>query len=82
MAETVSIEGQPYLKRNPLGVLGFTLITLGIYFLYWLLISTVNGLYIQEHLNRIWARAARVASPPLPVDPSMPSPPLPGSPAG
>jgi hypothetical protein len=35
MAETVMIEGRPYLKRNPLGVLGLMLITLGIYFLYW-----------------------------------------------
>jgi hypothetical protein len=35
MAETVTIQGQSYLKRNPLGVLGLTVITLGIYFLYW-----------------------------------------------
>ncbi len=35
MAETVTIQGQPYLKRNPLGVLGLSLITLGIYFFYW-----------------------------------------------
>lgn len=35
MAETVTINGQQYLKRNPLGVLGLTLITLGIYGLYW-----------------------------------------------
>ena len=35
MAETVTIEGQPYLKRNPIGVLGLSLITLGIYCLYW-----------------------------------------------
>ena len=35
MAETVTIEGRPYLKRSPLGVIGLTLITLGIYFLYW-----------------------------------------------
>jgi hypothetical protein len=35
MAETVTVEGQTYLKRNPLGVLGLTVITLGIYFLYW-----------------------------------------------
>jgi hypothetical protein len=35
MAETVTIEGQSYLKRNPLGVIGLTLITLGIYGLYW-----------------------------------------------
>ena len=35
MAETVTIEGQAYLQRNPLGVLGLTFITLGIYGLYW-----------------------------------------------
>jgi len=35
MAETVTIEGQAYLKRNPLGVLGLTIITFGIYGLYW-----------------------------------------------
>lgn len=35
MAETVTIQGQSYLKRNPLGVLGLSLITLGIYGLYW-----------------------------------------------
>ena len=35
MADTVTINGKPYLKRNPLGVLGLILITLGIYGLYW-----------------------------------------------
>ena len=35
MAETVTIEGQPYVKRHPLGVLGLSIITLGIYWLYW-----------------------------------------------
>ena len=35
MAETVTIQGQSYLKRNPLGVLGLSVITLGIYFFYW-----------------------------------------------
>jgi uncharacterized protein DUF4234 len=35
MAETVTINGKSYLKRNPLGVLGLTLITIGIYGLYW-----------------------------------------------
>ena len=35
MAETVTINGQSYLKRNPLGVLGLTIITLGIYGFYW-----------------------------------------------
>ena len=143
MAETVSIGGQQYLKRNPLGVLGLTLITLGIYFFFWyykindelrrfendetinpgrslmamifgwlvivppfiamyntakhvqkveerlaiqpelqpaltivfmLLISIVNGLYIQEHLNRIWDRAGGAASaPPAPL-PESPAP--------
>src|SRR6187401_2785844 len=35
MAEMVTIDGQSYLKRNPLGVLGLSIITLGIYFLVW-----------------------------------------------
>jgi hypothetical protein len=35
VAETVMIQGQSYLKRNPLGVLGLALITLGIYGFYW-----------------------------------------------
>ncbi|HEX6331508.1 MAG TPA: DUF4234 domain-containing protein [Actinomycetota bacterium] len=35
MAETVTINGQQYLKRTPLGVLGLSVITLGIYGLYW-----------------------------------------------
>jgi len=35
MAETVTIDGQPYVKRNPLGVLGLSFITIGIYFFYW-----------------------------------------------
>jgi hypothetical protein len=35
VAETVTINGQQYLKRNPLGVLGLSFITLGIYGLYW-----------------------------------------------
>jgi hypothetical protein len=35
MATTVSIEGQSYVRRNPLGVIGLTLITLGIYWFYW-----------------------------------------------
>jgi hypothetical protein len=143
VAETVSIGGQQYLKRNPLGVLGLTLITLGIYFFFWyykindelrrfendetinpgrslmamifgwliivppfiamyntakhvqkveerlaiqpqlepaltivfmLLISIVNGLYIQEHLNRIWDRAAGAASAPPPPLPESPAP--------
>jgi uncharacterized membrane protein len=141
VAETVTIQGQPYLKRNPLGVLGLTLITLGIYGLYWyykvseeikaftndetispvrslmafifgwliivppfiaiyntakhvrdmeervgvqqqiepalavifmLLISIVIGLYVQEHLNRVWDKAAGTQAP---VAPPMPPPP-------
>ena len=35
MAETVTIDGQPYLKRSPLGVVGLIIITLGIYFWVW-----------------------------------------------
>jgi uncharacterized membrane protein len=147
MAETVTIEGKQYLKRNPLGVLGLTLITLGIYGLYWyykineeikdftedetispvrslmafifgwliivppfiaiyntakhvqemeqragvqqqiepalavillILISIVIGLYVQEHLNRVWDKAAGQQAP---VAPPMPPPP-PAIPSG
>ena len=35
MAEMVAIDGQQFKKRNPLGVLGLTLITLGIYSFVW-----------------------------------------------
>lgn len=35
VAELVTIDGQQYKKRDPLGVLGLSLITLGIYFFYW-----------------------------------------------
>ena len=35
MAELVTIEGQQYKKRDPLGVLGLSFITIGIYWLYW-----------------------------------------------
>jgi hypothetical protein len=35
MAETVTIDGQSYLKRSPLGVLGLSFITIGIYFFVW-----------------------------------------------
>lgn len=35
MAEIVTIEGQSYKKREPLGVLGLSIITLGIYWFYW-----------------------------------------------
>ena len=147
MAETVTIQGQPYLKRNPLGVLGLSVITIGIYFFYWyyqindeirrferddtisptrslmavlfgwliivppfiavyntakhvaaieqrsgiqpqlepalvvvflLLIAIVNGVYVQEHLNRIWDRAGAA---PVSGDPAAPLPPTPGPPA-
>jgi hypothetical protein len=40
-----------------------------------------NGIYIQEHLNRVWDRAAEAGSPSLPSTP--PSPPLtPGATTG
>jgi len=147
MAETVTIQGQPYLKRHPLGVLALWFITLGIYFFYWyyqindelrryehddtispvrsliamifgwliivppfiamyntakhlqsteqrlaimpqlepalvivimLFVSVGNGVYIQEHLNRVWDRSA--GAPPLPRAPSS-LPPMPGPPA-
>ena len=146
MAETVTIEGRPYLKRNPLGVLGLMFITLGIYFLYWywkvnedvqafegdetmsptrslmamifgwilivppfiamyntavhirtaedrravqpqlepglvivlmFLFSIGNGVYIQEHLNRIWDRGASAGA--LPAASPPPIPPMPGA---
>jgi hypothetical protein len=151
MAESVTIEGQSYLKRNPLGVLGLSFITIGIYFFYWyykvnqelqrfehdstispvrslmailfgwliivppfiamyntakhvrgvedrlgilpqlepalvivilLFISIGNGVYIQEHLNRIWDRAAGSGSTPapLPDGSSTPTPPMPSPP--
>ena len=35
MAEQVTIDGQRYLKRDPLGVLGLSFITIGIYWFYW-----------------------------------------------
>ena len=145
MPEIVTIDGNQYVKRNPLGVLGLTVITLGIYGLYWyykvneeiknftkdetisavrslvaiifgwliivppfiavyntakhvqemeqragvqqqiepalavillILISIVIGLYMQEHLNRVWDRAAGrqapVAPPTPPQPPAMP----------
>lgn len=144
MAETVTIEGQQYLKRNPLGVLGLTFITLGIYGLYWyykindeirrfekdetispvrslmallfgwliivppfiavwntanhvlkmeertgvqsqispalavvllLVISFALGIYVQEHLNRVWDKAAGMRAPAAPPMPPPPAPP-------
>jgi Domain of unknown function (DUF4234) len=153
MAETVTIEGQSYLKRNPLGVLGLSFITIGIYFFYWyykvneevqrfehddtmspvrslmamifgwiiivppfiamyntanhvrrveerlsiqpqlepalvivimLFVSIGNGVYIQEHLNRIWDRAAGTGQAPasLPGTPEQPRAPVPAPPTG
>jgi hypothetical protein len=35
VAELVTIEEQQYKKRDPLGVLGLSVITLGIYWFYW-----------------------------------------------
>jgi len=35
MAETIAIDGQTFLKRDPLGVLGLSIITFGIYWFYW-----------------------------------------------
>ena len=35
MAEAVTINGQSYLKRNPLGVLGLSILTFGIYGFFW-----------------------------------------------
>jgi mannose/fructose/N-acetylgalactosamine-specific phosphotransferase system component IIC len=35
MAEMVTIDGQQYKKRNPLGVLGLSFLTLGVYFFVW-----------------------------------------------
>ena len=153
MADPVSIEGQQYLKRNPLGVLGLSFITIGIYFFYWyykvndelrrfehddtispvrslmamifgwiiivppfiamyntakhvqgieqrrgimpqlepalvivimLFVSIGNGVYIQEHLNRVWDRASGAGVPSLPgtPPPMPPVPPMPGAPSG
>jgi amino acid transporter len=150
MAETVTIEGQQYVRRNPLGVLGLSVITFGIYFFYWyytindelrrfehddtispvrsltamifgwliivppfiamyntakhvqaaeqrlaiqpelepaltivimLFVSIGNGVYIQEHLNRLWDRAADTGRSAAPRDPSA-LPPMPGPPSG
>ncbi len=35
MAEMVTVEGQQYKKREPLGVLGLSFLTLGVYFFVW-----------------------------------------------
>ncbi len=150
MADVVTIDGQQYLKRNPLGVLGLTFITLGIYFFVWyykindeirrferdetvspirslmamifgwliivppfiamyntakhvqameqrvgvqqtiepsltviflLVVSIANGIYVQEHMNRVWERAARAVPPAPPgMPPAPPAPPIPPPP--
>ena len=143
MAETVMIQGQSYLKRNPLGVLGLGFITLGIYFVYWfykanqeiqrytgdqtisptrsllavfpggivivpaliafyntanhvarmeqqrgvpsqispaitveigLVFSIAVGIYVQEHLNRIWDSASAGGAQPAAPPPPPPAP--------
>jgi hypothetical protein len=143
VAETVMIQGQTYLKRNPLGVLGLGFITLGIYFVYWyykanqeiqrytgdqtisptrsllavfpggivivpaliafyntanhvvqmeqhrgissqispaitvvigLVFSIAVGIYVQEHLNRVWDSASAASAQP-PAAPPPPPPP-------
>ena len=35
MAETITVDGRSYLRRNPLGVVGLIFVTLGIYGFYW-----------------------------------------------
>lgn len=35
MAETVTIEGERFVRRHALGVVGLSIITLGIYYFYW-----------------------------------------------
>jgi hypothetical protein len=35
VAQLVTIDGQRYVRRDPLGVLGLSFITIGIYWLYW-----------------------------------------------
>jgi hypothetical protein len=145
MAETVMIQGQSYLKRNPLGVLGLGFITLGIYFVYWfykanqeiqrytgdqtisptrsllavfpggivivpaliafyntanhvvqmeqqggitsqispaitvvigLVFSIAVGIYVQEHLNRVWDSASAGGVQPAAQPPAPPPPPV------
>jgi len=145
VAETVMIQGQTYLKRNPLGVLGLGFITLGIYFVYWfykanqeiqrytgdqtisptrsllavfpggivivpaliafyntanhvvqmeqqrgitsqispaitvvigLVFSIAVGIYVQEHLNRVWDSASAASSGPSATPPPPPSAPV------
>jgi hypothetical protein len=145
MAETVMIQGQSYLKRNPLGVLGLGFITLGVYFVYWfykanqeihrytgdqtisptrsllavfpggivivpaliafyntanhvvqmeqqggitsqispaitvvigLVFSIAVGIYVQEHLNRVWDSASAASAGPSATAPSPPPAPV------
>ncbi len=35
MAQTITIDGESYLRRDALGVAALSLVTLGIYFFYW-----------------------------------------------
>lgn len=35
MAETITIDGNTYVRRNPWGVLGLSIITIWIYWFYW-----------------------------------------------
>jgi hypothetical protein len=35
MADTVTLEGESYRRRHPIGVLALSIVTLGIYFFYW-----------------------------------------------
>jgi hypothetical protein len=148
MAETVTIEGQEYLARNPWGVAGLSLITLGIYWFYWyykindelrrfshdesinptrslmavlfgwiiivppfiamwntakhieasegrvgvtnaiepvlviviiFVLSIANGVYMQEHLNRVWtaAQGGNPLSGGAPASTPIPPPPAP-----
>jgi hypothetical protein len=151
MAETITIDGQPYLARNPLGVLGLSLVTFGIYFFYWyyqvndeirrfehddsispvrslmailigwvvivppfiafyntgrhiqsierrraiqpqlepalvivimFVLSVGNGIYLQEHLNRIWENASYTPALPGEAGAIPAIPPPPASPSG
>jgi hypothetical protein len=90
VAEVLTIEGQRYVKRDPLGVLGLSFITIGIHWFSWY--SMVNdeirryekddsvrpgiaiGLYSQEHLNKVWGSAANLGLPPASPG-TMPPPP-------
>jgi hypothetical protein len=89
VAELVTIDGRSYLKRDPLGVLGLSLITIvrmqeragitralspALNIVLLLVVAIAVGLYSQEHLNKVWDAAARRQLPPA-VPGSMPPPP-------